>query len=160
MEQESLLALLALSSQQPHIWISKSQYRLELRLDTLLLARFPVVFGGNPVDDKLRQGDRCTPEGTFQLRDLYPHQKWSKFLWIDYPTEASWQKHRTAKAQGLIPEEADIGGEIGIHGVPEGYDYAIDQRQNWTLGCISLKNEDVDWLYQFAFKGMKVIISP
>lgn len=143
-----------------YIWISKSTYILELRADTVTLARFPMVLGGNPVDDKRMQGDKSTPEGIFSIRDLYPHKKWSKFIWIDYPTAASWEKHEAAKRKGLIPQTANIGGEIGIHGVPEGYDSAIDAKQNWTLGCISLKTSDINWLYDHVYKGMKVEIVP
>ena len=118
----------------------------------------PVVFGADPIKDKLMQGDRCTPEGKFRVRDLYPHKKWSKFIWIDYPNATSWEKHKAAKTNGLIPQNAEVGGEIGIHGVPPGYDYAIDERMNWTLGCISLKNKHVDELYLIMIKGMLVEI--
>lgn len=105
------------------------------------------------------QGDQCTPEGTFTIRDYYPHKSWSKFIWIDYPNEASWEKHAFAKEKGQIPEDAKIGGEIGIHGVPEGYDYAIRDKYNWTLGCISLTNKDVNEIYTYVFTGMVVTIS-
>lgn len=155
-----LIDSLAIDPSDLFIRIDKSDYTLTVRTDEQLVKTFGVVFGGNPVDDKLREGDQCTPEGEFTIQDLYPHRKWSKFLWIDYPTADSWKKHNTAKAQGLIPEDAAIGGEIGIHGVPEGYDHAIEHRQNWTLGCISMTNEAVDELYPFARKGMRVIIVP
>lgn len=72
-------------------------------------------------------------------------------MWIDYPNADSWKKHNAAKQQGKIPKDAKIGGEVGIHGVPDGYDFAIDVKQNWTLGCISLKNKDVIELYEFIF---------
>jgi murein L,D-transpeptidase YafK len=141
-----------------HISISKSDYVLRLMADTFVLKSYPVVLGGNPVDDKLRQGDECTPEGIFHLRAKYPHNKWSKFLWIDYPTDDSWRKHRAAKADGTIPESASIGGEVGIHGVPAGKDYLISEGFNWTLGCISLRNEDVDEIYPFVEVGTEVRI--
>jgi len=91
---------------------------------------------------------------------LAPHKKWSKFIWIDYPNEASWAKHKIAKESGKIPINASIGGEIGIHGVPQGYDRAIDLRQNWTLGCISLTTKDINWLFDHSHQGMKVEIVP
>ena len=119
---------------------------------------YPVVFGSNPIDDKLRQGDSCTPEGIFKVRAHYPHKSWSKFIWIDYPTEDSWKKHNTAKSSGFITENAAIGGEIGIHGVPEGYDNMIDEKYNWTLGCISLKNVDVNEIYMIIKVGTKIEI--
>ena len=114
----------------------------------------------SPYYKRVTQLDRCTPEGKFGIRDLYPHKSWNYFIWIDYPTEDSWKKHREAKAAGLIPQDATIGGEIGIHGVPEGYDYAIDHKMNWTWGCISMKNADVAELYEWARKGMSVVIEP
>lgn len=143
-----------------NILIDKSEYQLFLRSDSAVLQSFPVVFGGNPVADKLRQGDQCTPEGVFRVRSKRIHDKWSRFIWIDYPTAQSWQKHRAAKSDGTIPPHAKIGGEIGIHGVPAGYDHFIAERSNWTLGCISLTNKDVGALYPHVFDGMKIHIQP
>ena len=140
--------------------VDKSDYSLEVRYQDSSLKSYSVVFGGDPVGDKRREGDQRTPEGTFSIRDAYPHEKWQYFLWVDYPTEDSWEKHRLAKARGEIPPDARIGGEIGIHGVPEGYDSAIRYRQNWTLGCVSLTSGDITELYQLVGKGTKVVIRP
>lgn len=80
-------------------------------------------------------------------------------MWINYPTADSRRKHRKAKQQGIIPDSARIGGEIGIHGVPDGSDYLIDEKINWTLGCISLKNKDINELYEAIAAGTSLIIS-
>jgi hypothetical protein len=61
------------------------------------------------------------------IKDMYPHESWSKFLWLDYPTTQSWRKH-------------------------------IKYRSNWTLGCVSLENKDVEELYGFVQKGTAVEI--
>ena len=106
---------------QTSLFIDKSDYRLYLLEAEDTLKWYPVVFGFNPVDDKMQEGDGCTPEGRFQLRSMYEHQKWERFLWIDYPTKESWKKFEARKSAGIIPEDASIGGEIGIHGVPSGY---------------------------------------
>jgi lipoprotein-anchoring transpeptidase ErfK/SrfK len=42
--------------------------------------------------------------------------------------------------------------------VPEGSDNWIDDRMNWTLGCISLKNADITDLYESIGKDTKVLI--
>jgi murein L,D-transpeptidase YafK len=154
-----ILDSLSIPVESLHLEIDKSDYILSVMHDTLLIKQYPVVFGGNPVDDKLRQGDRCTPEGNFRVITKYPHRSWDKFIWIDYPTEDSWRKHRKAKQEGLLDESDGIGGEIGIHGVPAGTDYMIDARINWTLGCISLKNEDVNDFYPYVRKGTVVVIT-
>ncbi|HBE19430.1 MAG TPA: hypothetical protein DEG17_11585 [Cyanobacteria bacterium UBA11149] len=143
---------------QTSILIEKSQYRLILYYNHQPIKSYPVVFGKNPVADKLKEGDLKTPEGIFQIRDLYPHPNWSKFLWLDYPTKQSWQKHFQSKMAGKINVSDTIGSEVGIHGVPAGEDNLIDKRSNWTWGCISLKNQDVDELYQVVQQGTKVEI--
>jgi murein L,D-transpeptidase YafK len=141
-----------------HVGIDKSDYTLSLFAGTRVIKQYPVVFGSNPVKDKLRQGDRCTPEGEFLVRTKYPHRRWEKFIWINYPTAESWEKHRKAKREGIIEESDGIGGEIGIHGVPFGMDYMIDRRMNWTLGCISLKNKDINEIYPYLSAGSRVLI--
>lgn len=140
------------------ILIDKSDYKLMMLSSGKVVKEYPVVFGSNPIDDKLMEGDRCTPEGGFKVRDLYPHKSWTKFIWIDYPTADSWKKHKKAKVEDRIPEAATIGGEIGIHGVPKNRADLIHQRQNWTWGCVSLTNEDINELYPFVFKGMEIEI--
>ena len=140
------------------VLIDKSDHKLSIKLDTILLKEYPVVFGHNPVDDKLMQGDGCTPEGIFLMISKYPHKKWSKFIWINYPNDASWKKHNQAKKEGKTPKDAKIGGEVGIHGVPKGMDYLIDLKYNWTLGCISMKNKDVDEIYPYITKSTVIEI--
>lgn len=147
-----------LDKSQISLLIDKSDYKLYVMIGTQMLKEYPVVFGKNTVDDKLIQGDNCTPEGTFYMITKYPHKKWSKFIWINYPNEESWRKHNSAKLNGKIPKNADIGGEVGIHGVPKGMDLLITARYNWTLGCISLKNMDVDELYPYVLKTTKIEI--
>lgn len=130
------------------IKIDKSEYTLSVYHKSDLLISYPCVFGFNPVDDKHQEGDGCTPEGTFGIRSKYAHRSWSYFIWIDYPNKESWRRFNARKADGTISKDARIGGEIGIHGVPEGMDDMISDRTNWTLGCISLKTADITDLYQ------------
>lgn len=151
-----LVDSLQLNKNKIAVHIYKTAYKMKIKYDTLTLKTYPCVFGFNARDDKLKQGDGCTPEGKFGIRAKYPHSKWSKFIWIDYPNAGSWTKHKAAKKKGTIGVKESIGGEVGIHGVPEGYDYAIDERQNWTLGCISLKTKDIDELY--AILGPKSVV--
>lgn len=156
--EEVILDPASIDKSKTSIYISKSKYQLSLMQEGKVLKTWKVVLGSNPKDDKLRQGDRCTPEGNFKVRDLYPHRSWSKFIWIDYPNEESRKKHAEAKAEGIIDEDASIGGEVGIHGVPPDQDYWIDQGDNWTYGCVSLKNKDVDELYQYIQIGTRIVI--
>ncbi|MEO1377354.1 MAG: L,D-transpeptidase [Cyanobacteria bacterium J06635_10] len=142
------------------ILIEKSKHRITLYYNKKPIKSYPVVFGSSPTGDKFQEGDRRTPEGIHRIKDLYPHPSWSKFIWLNYPNAASWRKHLQAKSQGKISWFNSIGGEVGIHGVPEGSDGMIDKQQNWTLGCPSLKNKDVDELYKLVKVGTLVEVIP
>ena len=142
------------------IKIDKSAYSLAVYYKEEKLILYPCVFGFNPVDDKHQEGDGCTPEGIFGIRSKYAHGSWTYFIWIDYPNKESWRRFNARKANGTIDKDARIGGEIGIHGVPEGMDEAIDERTNWTLGCISLKTAHITDLYKSIGDGTKIEIVP
>ncbi|MGX5818319.1 L,D-transpeptidase family protein [Chitinophaga lutea] len=143
--------------------IDKSDYRLYLYEDVTLLKIYKVVFGSADQRDKFIQGDRRTPDGTFRILSKRFDNRWSRFLHLDYPNDISYQKFHQRQASGAIGRNADIGGGIGIHGVEYGTgirDSYVDQRINWTLGCISLKNGDVNELYDVVKVGTPVVIRP
>lgn len=142
------------------ILIEKSKYKLTVYYEDNPVKEYPVVFGKNPIDDKLKEGDGCTPEGKFKIKAMFVHKKWSKFLWINYPTKESWEKFNQAKKVGKLKPNDTIGGEVGIHGVPKEMDKLIDEKINWTIGCISLKNKDVNELYEIVKVGTDVEILP
>ena len=153
-----LVDSLNIKKEDLRILIDKSDYKLSILANSSIIKEYPVVFGTNPIDDKLMEGDRSTPEGHFRIRDFYPHKSWSKFIWIDYPTKDSWKKHNKAKSENRIPNDVTIGGEIGIHGVPKGKSKLIEGKVNWTWGCISLTNKNVEELYKIVYKNMKIEI--
>jgi murein L,D-transpeptidase YafK len=140
------------------IQIDKSDYILMVLNKAEVLKSYRMVLGSNPKDDKRMEGDRCTPEGTFHIVSKYPHKSWRKFIWIDYPNDESRRKFKEAKLNGEIPKDAKIGGEIGIHGTPEYSDYLIDDKVNWTWGCVSLKRKDVDEIYPYINESTEIII--
>lgn len=143
---------------KPYIIIDKSDYELRVYDDNGWYATYPVVFGSKSLDDKMVEGDRKTPEGVYKIASKRPHEKWDKMMLIDYPTKADYAKFNQRKAQGLVPKTARIGAGIGIHGTWQRDDMAVDFFQNWTNGCISLKNEEVDELYAIIPVGTTVTI--
>ncbi len=149
-------------SSQPtcYIVIDKSKYELSVYDVEGWLVTYPVVFGNNDRGDKLMEGDRKTPEGTFTIINKRPHEKWDRFMMLNYPTKESYAKFNYRKQHGEVSQSAKIGGGIGIHGVWPHEDYTVDQYQNWTQGCISMKNKDVEELFQLVSVGTKVIIKP
>jgi murein L,D-transpeptidase YafK len=140
------------------VFIEKSQYRLTVYYDQKPIKSYKVVFGASPQGDKRQEGDMKTPEGILKIKDQYPHPDWSKFLWLDYPNAQSECKHQRAKHTGEIPWNSTIGGEVGIHGVPKLGERLIDDRNNWTWGCPSLKTNDINELYDVVQIGTIVEI--
>ncbi len=141
------------------IVIDKSDYELSVYDEKGWYATYPVVFGNNSLSDKKMEGDKNTPEGTFHIVAKRVHDKWCRFMTLDYPTAESREKFNKRKEKGEIPSNASIGGGIGIHGTWPHEDFVIDRYKNWTMGCISMKNDDVKEIYAFvAPSGTKVTI--
>lgn len=140
------------------IVIDKSDYELSVYDDKGWYATYPVVFGNNSLSDKLMEGDKNTPEGTFRIISKRVHDKWCRFLALDYPTAESRERFNQRKQRGEIPANARIGGAIGIHGTWPNEDFVVDKYKNWTLGCISMKNNDVKEVYGFTTAGTQVSI--
>lgn len=141
-----------------YIIIDKSQYELIVYDDKGWYATYPVVFGNNSLSDKKMEGDKNTPEGTFRIVSKRSHKQWDRFMALDYPTKESWEKFNKRKEKGEIPASARIGGGIGIHGTWLHEDFVVDRYKNWTLGCISMKRNDVEELYNYTPVGTKVVI--
>jgi murein L,D-transpeptidase YafK len=141
-----------------YIVIDKSDYELSIYDEEGWYGTYPVVFGNNNQGDKQMEGDKKTPEGTFKITTKRVHEKWSRFLAIDYPTDESRKKFNERKRRGEIPSTARIGGSIGIHGTWPNEDFVVDKYKNWTLGCISMKRSEVEEIYSFVKVGTKVII--
>lgn len=79
---------------------------------------------------------------------------------IDYPNGHDRMQYQKNLETGQIPKQKNgypgLGGAIGIHGTDnEAFNRA---RINWTLGCISMLNEDVKELYSLVSAGTLVYI--
>lgn len=140
------------------IVIDKSDYELSVYDEKGWYATYPVVFGNNSLADKRMEGDKNTPEGSFRIIAKRVHEKWCRFMTLDYPTPADREKFNQRKQRGEIPANASIGGGIGIHGTWPHEDFVVDRYKNWTLGCISMKNEDVMEVYGYTQTGTRVTI--
>ena len=138
--------------------IDKSDYEMHVYDAEGWYATYPVVFGSNSLADKKMEGDRLTPEGDFRIVSKRLHEKWNRYLGLDYPNRASLEKFQQRKLRGEVPKHASPGGGIGIHGTWPREDFAIDRYSNWTNGCIALKNEDVQDVYRYLQVGTPVSI--
>lgn len=116
---------------------------------------FSAVFGqgGTP---KVQQGDRRTPVGLYAIIAKYPHPRWRHFFLIDYPNGSDVFRYEQARGSGDLPESADIGGSVGIHGTdkPDLNRRGVD----WTWGCVSVDNDAIEELNRLLPLGTPVVI--
>jgi len=140
------------------IIVDKSSYELYVYDAEGWFATYPVVFGNSSLADKKMEGDRNTPEGSFKIVNKRVHDKWDRYMGLDYPTKESLEKFNDRKRKGEIPASAKPGGGIGIHGTWPNDDFVVDRYKNWTNGCISLKNEDIEDLYSYIPIGTPITI--
>jgi hypothetical protein len=125
------------------VQVVKKNYRMYVYHKHKFLTSYKVVFGPNFMVQKAKEGDRATPEGYFRISERHAHKDWTLFMGINYPTEESHKIFEENKRNGVVKAGDRIGGAIGIHGVWAGADAVVDQRTNWTDGCIAMKHDDL-----------------
>lgn len=121
---------------------------------------YDAVFGLNGDGAKLFEGDLRTPTGFYTIVDKRPHWRWSQFLLLDYPNTRDLHRYWLAMEAGDLPllggGYVGVGGAIGIHGTDQP---SLNRRNvDWTFGCISLQNADVDDLAALVPIGTPVLI--
>jgi murein L,D-transpeptidase YafK len=123
--------------------------------------------GLNPVPDKVRQGDRATPEGEFYIFTKNDKSAFYLSLGVSYPNAEdaarglrdnliSKAQHdaivQAIKRKATPPQNTRLGGDIYIHG--------NGATSDWTWGCVALENEDVKELFDSVPVGTPVTIKP
>ena len=105
--------------------------------------RYPIVLGRDPIRRKLHQDFSTTPEGLYRIINLKTRSMFHKAFDLNYPNRVDRIRYDFMKRMGRVPKEQSIGGEIQIHGQFRGWGL----ERNWTWGCISLRDMDVDELF-------------
>ncbi len=136
------------------VWIRRSCRTLSIYHRGEWIRTYRHVAFGRAPGAKHARGDKRTPVGLYRIVRRYRHPRWSRFLLLDYPNLNDREDHRRAYAAGRAPPSA--GGAIGIHGSDE--PILNETGTDWTLGCISLFNRDVEELSDLVPDGTLVLI--
>jgi len=143
-----------------YIIVDKSDYELKVYDEEGWYATYPIVFGSKDLGDKMKEGDKKTPNGKFKIILKKIHDKWGPELLLDYPTPENVQKFNERKQKGIIPKTARIGNGIAIHATRPEEEWTIDNFYNWTDGCVSVKYTEMKDLYSYIPVGTPVTIQP
>ncbi len=141
------------SQNSPVVVINKMEHQCLLYEDGQLKNTFKVEFGPNWIGNKTHKGDMATPEGYYRIIHKKDQRKtiYHKALSLNYPNEEDRARYRTNVASGFLSRRQDIGGSIEIHG-------GGGRGFNWTKGCVSLTDRDIDVLYGTVSENTPVII--
>lgn len=143
-----------------YIIVDKSDYELKVYDDEGWYATYPIVFGSKDLGDKMREGDKRTPTGSFKIIIKKIHPQWGPELLLNYPTDESVRRFNERKAKGLIPANARIGDGIAIHATRPEEEWTVDNFYNWTDGCVSVKYSEMKDLFSYIPVGTPVTIQP
>ncbi len=133
--------------------VYKGERRLELWRRGKLIKQYRISLGGNPVGHKQQEGDSRTPEGEYVIDYRNPNSRFHKSLHISYPNE---EDRRRARERGVSP-----GGDIMIHGLPNGMDLAaVISEFDWTDGCIAVNNREIEEIWQAVPNGTAITLKP
>jgi murein L,D-transpeptidase YafK len=142
----------ALTGQIDRILVDKSDRTLTVFRAGQPLRSYPVALGFQPVGDKVREGDGKTPEGLFRINRRNAASRFHLSLGIDYPQV---DDRARAVAGGYSP-----GGEIFIHGQPNGMPADRTIGTDWTAGCIALSDARIEEIWRITPDGTVVEIRP
>jgi murein L,D-transpeptidase YafK len=136
------------------IVVEKKAHRLTLFRDGKPAQSYLVALGASKDGDKLRAGDRRTPEGLFYIDARQPNSKYHLALHISYPDAV----HRARS----LAVGAEPGGDIMIHGLPNGLGAAGASHplHDWTNGCVALTDEEIEQIWSVVPIGTPVEIKP
>ncbi|WP_085892393.1 L,D-transpeptidase family protein [Roseovarius litorisediminis] len=129
--------------------VDKSEREMFLLHHEKVLKSYNVDLGFAPNGHKEFEGDGKTPEGSYLIDRRNPNSDFHLSIGISYPNERDIAK---ARAVGRDP-----GGDIFIHGRPN---KRSGIGPDWTAGCISVKNREMEDIYAMVKDGTLVTITP
>ena len=153
--------------ENPRIVIKKSARKLEVFDGEKLVKTYETVLGFAPVGDKQTEGDGRTPEGEFYIFTKNEKSKFFLSLGVSYPsiddakrgleTNLISQEEHDAIVEAINnkqmpPQKTKLGGEIYIHGG--------GTLSDWTDGCVALRNEEIQEIFDAVPVGTSVRIEP
>ena len=132
--------------------VNKLDRKLIVFLDNGDIKNFSISLGFEPLGTKIKKGDGKTPEGLYYIEKKIKDSSFYLALQISYPNP--WDIRRALNLNN------HPGGQIMIHGLPNsGFDKKFHNKNNdWTEGCIAVKNNEMDFLWSIVEIGTPILI--
>lgn len=153
--------------ENPRLVVKKKDRELQIFDGQTLIKTYRIVLGFAPEGDKALSGDGRTPEGEFYVFVKNEKSRFYLSLGLSYPSVddaerglrenlISPEEHaailQAVAEKKMPPQNTALGGEIYIHGG--------GLLNDWTHGCVALRNEEMEELFEAIPTGASVIIEP
>lgn len=134
------------------VFVDKSDRILTLMSDGKAVRSYRIALGGSPSGHKQQEGDQRTPVGVYTLDYKNENSIAHRSIHISYPND---EDKARAKSLG-----GDPGGDIMIHGQMNGFGHLgwLNQRRDWTDGCIAVTNDEMDEIMASVILGTPIEI--
>lgn len=133
------------------IVVNKGARKMHMVHNGRALKTYDIELGFTPVGDKKIEGDGKTPEGTYFIDRRNPNSRFYLSLGISYPNAEDIAE---ARALGQSP-----GGDIFIHGQQNPFKRGRGD-DDWTWGCISVTNREMEDVFAMIRTGTPITINP
>jgi murein L,D-transpeptidase YafK len=136
------------------VLVHKKDHTLTLLSNGKEIKTYKVALGGNVVGPKTQQGDHKTPEGVYVLDRRNASSHFYRSIHISYPDTEDRERARRLGA--------DPGGDIMIHGLPNGLGWigGMHRLHDWTDGCIAVTDGEMDEIWRAVPDGTPIEIDP
>ncbi len=129
------------------VW--KAQRSMTLFHHDQPLKTYRIALGFAPEGHKFREGDGRTPEGWYTIDRRNPNSQFHLSIGISYPNARDIE---VARAAGVSP-----GGDIFIHGRAGQH---RGRPRDWTVGCIAVRDREIEEIYAMVRDGTPILIRP
>jgi murein L,D-transpeptidase YafK len=128
------------------VW--KNSRTMALVRNDVYVRAYRINLGFSPDGHKNEYGDGRTPEGLYQIDRRNSNSDYHLSLGVSYPND---DDRELARQRGVRP-----GGDIFVHGGP--VQRADRNKPDWTAGCISVSNEQIEEIWAYVPVGTPIAI--
>lgn len=144
--------LAPIKGQIDRLLVEKSARRMTAYQDGTPVRVYDIALGFSPTGNKQIEGDGKTPEGIFKINRRNAKSAFHLSLGLNYPLPDDLARARE--------DGTDPGGDIFIHGQPNGLKRQEKIKRDWTAGCIAVSNTEMEELWAIIPIGTVVEIRP
>lgn len=134
------------------IVVNKGARQMLMLSGPQVIKAYRIGLGNAPVGHKEFEGDGKTPEGAYFIDRRNPNSQYHLSLGVSYPNPTD---NARAAAVGR-----SAGSDIFIHGRGSEGNAKVGHNWDWTAGCITISDSEMEDVYAMVRDGTPILITP